>query len=125
MIAYNGGSVSRLVENLSKPTMWVTDKKNKSMRYANAQATESVDPSLKQRMAEGTVILHVECDPTWVWRSNGRSLDACEAFIDSFQIVKAEIRFYDYANTVYGRGHIPAEKVVRMLRDRGVKVEIK
>jgi hypothetical protein len=134
MIAYNGGSISRLATALKVGSdgIWVTDTVARATRYANAQATGVVDPSLTQGLAEDAVILEIECEPMFSRRPEGHpSLDHAEdrLRVGTYRIVAATIRFSDYEKrrpgvTTYGsRGaYTKADELVAILQAQGVEV---
>jgi hypothetical protein len=132
MKAYNGGSVNNLVNSLARPGyhngIWVTDTAARATRYANAQATEIVDASLTQPMAENAVVLTVECNPRWSRRPESHpSLDHCEDHVTDYKIISAAIRFQSYERVLYGNkwtGYFTREQVVELLESRGITVEI-
>jgi hypothetical protein len=128
MIAYNGGSISNVIKNINKTEMFVTDTVERATRYANAQATGVVNADMNQDIAEGAIVLFVECEPRWFNRSEDHtSLDVCEAWIKEYRIVKATIKFHANPRTLYGRrpNYMNAEQVVSMLRERDIEVEVR
>lgn len=128
MKTYNGGSISNLLKNLHGNQIYVTDTAERAIRYANAQATGTVDANLRQKLAEGAVILEVECQPHWLRRPESHnSLDHCEDVVTEFTITKATVRFCEYPNTLYGTRHTgykSAQQVVEILQAQGIKVEV-
>lgn len=102
MITYNGGSISNVLRKIDSGTIFVTDTRERAVRYANAQATGVVSPSLTQELAEGGVILSIECSPTFIRRPDSHTtLDVCEAITNEFRVVAVEVRPHAYP-TLYG-----------------------
>jgi hypothetical protein len=129
MIAYNGGSISNfLIRTRQKTTdIYVTDTVARAIRYANAQATREVNPSMNQEQAEGTIILYIECNPNFHRHpASHSSLDTAEAIVSEFDIVKARVRFCTYQNTMYGNRYCykKADEVVAFLEEHAIEVEI-
>lgn len=132
MIAYNGGIIDKfLIMQLGKyrPTgIFVTDTMQRATRYANAQATGEVSLDLNQQQEEGTVILHIECEPDFIRRPESHlSLDHCEDWIKDYQIVKATIRFDSNKNTRYGQrwiGYKTEDEVIEFFKSKNIEVEL-
>lgn len=130
MKVYNGGSISNVIINLNKSDIYVTDCVARAIRYANAQATEEVNSDMNQSQEQNTIILEIEVEnePKWLRRTNGNSLDSCEAHIKTFEIKKATIRFKEYKNTLYGTrwtGYKTESQVIELLSNSGIEVEVK
>ena len=126
MITYNGGSVSNLINNLGEATIYVTDMYQRAVRYANAQATGTVNTNMHQELAENAVVLEIEANPKWLRRDeNHSSLDVCEACVSDYRIIKAAIRF-GQRNTLYGRrgNYKDREQIVNLLLARNIIVEV-
>ena len=129
MKTYNGGSISNVIKNINLGEIYVTDCAERAIRYANAQATEEVNPAMDQELAENGIILEIEVEnePNWLRRTNGGSLDSCEAVVRQFVITKATVRFLSNERTVYGTrwtGYKNSQQVVEFLQTRGIEVKI-
>jgi hypothetical protein len=128
MQTFNGGSVTNLLKNINNDSIYITDTFQRAVRYANAQATGTVNPDMNQELAENAMVLEIEASPHWKRRPDKHtSLDTCEDVVKSFSIIKATIRFAEYENTLYGTrqtGYKNREEVIEFLYQQRIEVEV-
>jgi phosphotransacetylase len=126
MKTYNGGSISNWLKKRNEKTIWVTDTFERAARYANAQATGVVCENETSTLAEGAVVFEVETSVRFTRRNeNHGTLDVCEAETNSFEIIRATVRFNAYWNTLYGTrqtGYLTQQQVIDLLRADGIEV---
>lgn len=133
MMAFHGCTVAnlvRLIRTGGPDWLSVTSEENAG-RYANAQATQVVDPRYLP-LAEGAVVLGVEIpdDTNFIVRPESHhTLDTLEAVVPfgRYRVVSARLRFHPYAKTRYGTGWddaILGEEVVALLLAAGIDMEI-
>ncbi len=130
MIVYNGGNITNLIKYLGNTEIYVTDTKARAIRYANAQATEEVNPDMNQRLEEGAMILEIETESIrWFRRGkNHTSLDTCEAILmnGNFTIRKVVVRFCRNHRTLYGTrytGYKDRQQVIDFIQSHGIEIE--
>ncbi len=106
MIAYHGCSfwnARKLAQAISTnkihfPGIFVTDTKEHAARYANAQVSGTVDPNATALKPDAAIVtLEIPDDTEWLHRpENHRTLDVCEACVQTARVVNIEIHECDY-----------------------------
>jgi len=95
-------------------------------RYANAQASRTVDPEATQLITERATVVEIKTSEEVNWRkrpSGHNSLDICETSIENWTVKAVHVKLPAYWNScmVIKDKHIPISKFVDSLKCKVVK----
>ena len=131
MKVYHGCQIDNLPKLLTGKSnrfggLYVTCSFELAARYANAQASRTVDPAAISLVAERATVVEIETTEEVNWRkrpADHNSLDICEDSIENWTVKAVHVKLPEYWNScVFSNNkHIPVSEFIDTLNCKVIK----